>query len=509
MFTSRMRTARHLLVLFVCAAILPAALAQSARTALHKLQIEPEAVGWNDCPFVNTSGLDCFIPDEYGGSWSTDALTASLVGYYGDPNTGIPVGSTYYVRLFAQRQAVCQTVYVQPYLPMPAGTSLNVSAQNPIICYYNGNQTTSGCTQNPSLQVIPNNGSQGYNFGIWNINPQGSNVEIWVPVVSSTTGTKTLFAHMEFADGTNLPSEPSKQYIVVASTPPSLIYPQPSATQITDTDAKTTVDVYNHYTAGTTYFDIGTDTNYTLAGSAPISVSNLGDAFEVYTTWNGTLSPGTTYHWRARFVYGSNQTISGTDQIFTTTGSVGVPGVPTGVGAVAAPGEIYVTWTGVTGATSYDVYRRAAGSPTYFFVGNSTLTTYHDTTAQANNAYLYRVRAKNSAGSALDSASDLATMILFTDDPALTGTPIRIAHLAELRTAVNAVRALAGIGPGTYTGVAASGLTVKAVHILELRSQFEAALGPLNLPASSWADTPAAGTIIGRWHVQQLRDRLK
>ena len=88
-------------MLFVCAAILPAAVAQSARTELHKLQIAPNAVGWNDCPFVNTSGADCLVLDPNGGSYfNYDALTESLVGYYGDPNTGIPVGSTYYVRLF-------------------------------------------------------------------------------------------------------------------------------------------------------------------------------------------------------------------------------------------------------------------------------------------------------------------------------------------------------------------------------------------------------------------------
>jgi len=95
---------------------------------------------------------------------------------------------------------------------------------------------------------------------------------------------------MEFADGTNIPSEPWIQYIVGSNTSvPSLVYPQPSTTDITDTDAKTIVDVYNHYTAGTMYFDIGSDTNYTLGGSAPISVPNTGDAFEVFTTWNGTL----------------------------------------------------------------------------------------------------------------------------------------------------------------------------------------------------------------------------
>mgnify|MGYP006196700629 FL=1 len=191
-----------------------------------------------------------------------------------------------------------------------------------------------------------------------------------------------------------------------------------------------------------------------------------------------------------------------------TTGSVTVPGVPTGVGAAAAPGEIYVTWSGVTGATSYEVYRRGEGSTAYSMIGTSPLTAYHDPTAVANKAYLYRVRAVNAAGPSADSASDLATMIVFADDPVAAGTPIRLTHLAQLRTAVAAVNALAG-GTSIFTDPAVPGLSVKAIHISQLRSQLDAALTSLGIATSSYTDSAGSGTPIRAIHFQELRNRVK
>src|SRR5688572_3430762 len=127
----------------------------------------------------------------------------------------------------------------------------------------------------------------------------------------------------------------------------------------------------------------------------------------------------------------------------------GAPAAPTGVVATATGAtQVTITWNTAVGATSYRVYRRAPGGvfgpDPIATVG--VVTNYVDNTAVANTAYLYKVRSSNGAESG-DSNIDLATTVIFTD-PTLTAgsTAVKAVHFTELRTAVNAVRTLAGLG---------------------------------------------------------------
>ena len=127
----------------------------------------------------------------------------------------------------------------------------------------------------------------------------------------------------------------------------------------------------------------------------------------------------------------------------------------------------------------------------------------------AEPAYLYKVRAINAGGSA-DSAPDLATTVIFTDDPLVAGsTIIKAVHLAELRTAVNAVRALAGLAAATFTDAATPGVIVKAVHINELRTDLDQAMSALGFPTGGYTDTLTAGVVIKAIHFQEIRNRVK
>src|SRR5207245_5919098 len=92
-----------------------------------------------------------------------------------------------------------------------------------------------------------------------------------------------------------------------------------------------------------------------------------------------------------------------------------------------------------------------------------------------NTAYLYRVRASAGPSFGPYSSIDLATTVIFTDDVL---TIIRVAHVTQLRTAVNAVRALAGfVDPYNFTDptLTPGASTIRAVHITELRSALDAA----------------------------------
>ena len=188
-----------------------------------------------------------------------------------------------------------------------------------------------------------------------------------------------------------------------------------------------------------------------------------------------------------------------------------LPAAPTGVSARAiSPTQVSVTWSLVAGATSYQIFRRAAGNSAFVQIGTSATNSFTDTTAVANSAYLYRVRAVNATGSSPDSAADLATTVIFTDDPLIAGTTvIKAVHLAELRTAVNAVRALAGLGAAAVTDAAVPGVVVKAVHITQLRTALDAALTALGLPTGGYTDVLAPGVPIKAIHFQEIRNRVK
>lgn len=122
------------------------------------------------------------------------------------------------------------------------------------------------------------------------------------------------------------------------------------------------------------------------------------------------------------------------------------------------------------------------------------------------------VRAVN-GGESGDSNRDLATTVLFTDDPLVPGsTRIKAVHITQLRTAVNAVRALASLGAGSYTDPTLSvGVTkVKAAHINDLRTALNAARSSLALPAVSYAETiTATVTKVKASHLNELRNGVK
>jgi fibronectin type III domain protein/dual-action HEIGH metallo-peptidase len=210
---------------------------------------------------------------------------------------------------------------------------------------------------------------------------------------------------------------------------------------------------------------------------------------------------------------GLNATLQTWDQhavqaVYPGTGGTGPP-APTGVNARAtSTTSVLVTWNAATGATSYEVYRREPGG-SYVLAGTTTGTSFTNGGLSPSTAYLFKVRSVNAAGSA-DSAPDVATTVMFTDDPLVAqSTVIKAVHLAELRTAANAVRALAGLGAAGFTDAASAGVVVKAVHINELRSALDPALSSLGLPSGAWTDTLAAGVLVKAVHFQEIRERVR
>ena len=188
------------------------------------------------------------------------------------------------------------------------------------------------------------------------------------------------------------------------------------------------------------------------------------------------------------------------------------PSTPANLVATALSASLVsLTWSTSQGATQYEVARMFNGGP-WHTVATVPHPAYGDTAVSASTAYLYRVRAIGPGGVSVYSIPSLATTIVFSDDPIVAAqTLVRRAHLIELRSAVGAVCATAGLTEPTWTdSTIVAGVTpIRAAHILELRSNLTSAFANLGLPAPSFSNPVAAGALIRAADVQELRTMVR
>ena len=197
----------------------------------------------------------------------------------------------------------------------------------------------------------------------------------------------------------------------------------------------------------------------------------------------------------------------------TATSYTVLPSVPAGFGAQALSASLIgVSWNVVGGATVYDVERAAPGG-TFQPLVTVEANFHNDASVSPNTAYLYRVRARNPAGASAFSAGDLAVSVVFSDDPLVSQqTPIRAAHLTQLRTATDAVRSLASLATGSWTDepVVAGVTPVRKIHVEELRSRLSAALTALGLSSPTLTDPVlTTSTPVKAVHFQELRNAME
>ncbi|HUP46529.1 MAG TPA: hypothetical protein VM779_13570, partial [Thermoanaerobaculia bacterium] len=162
-------------------------------------------------------------------------------------------------------------------------------------------------------------------------------------------------------------------------------------------------------------------------------------------------------------------------------------------------------WTAVSGATSYDVYR-ATQVPGYSFVASPTTNSYNDSPVSAGQTYVYIVRAVTNDGTSGFSDPDAATTILFTDPTLNSSVLVKAIHLAEIRQAVNAMRAAAGLVAATFSP-ATAGTIIQRAHIVEARDALDEARTAIGLPGIGYTDPiiTAGATTVKAAHFTGLR----
>ena len=145
---------------------------------------------------------------------------------------------------------------------------------------------------------------------------------------------------------------------------------------------------------------VATATSYniyrsTTAGQQGTSVGTSTSASFVDTT----AVNGTAYFYQVTAVNAGGEGQASTQSTSVTpTAPIVLPAVPGGVAATLAAGQVTVTWTAVTGATSYNVYRSTTQGSQGTLLGSSATTNFVDGTVVGGTTYYYQVAAVNSAG---------------------------------------------------------------------------------------------------------------
>ncbi len=288
--------------------------------------------------------------------------------------------------------------------------------------------------------------------------PSISNTETAVSSSTSSSSSSTLAA-------------PS-QLVVSAITGPSIT--------LTWTDNATTETGY------TVQFCTGAN----CTGFAAVSASPLAASSTTHT--EAGLANGTVYRFRIRAVTASLNSNWLTSGNLTTPG---VPNAPAGVTPTYGQTGVTLTWTAVSGATSYDIEQCLASACVYAAVTGSPLAapavTIDMIDLAASTGYIFRVRANNAVGAgsytttptvttlgamtaavtASAASSIAATTMTFSWSGGATGS---VGYLLEQCTPTcagvcNAAITVAQANPAT-TSYAVTGLTTNTAYCFKVTS---------------------------------------
>lgn len=256
--------------------------------------------------------------------------------------------------------------------------------------------------------------------------------------------------------------------------------------------------------------------NLACSAGRTASVPNVAGNTYAWTMSGGTITAGATTNAITFTPTDSTVTVRVTItnplgcSITSSAAATTLCAIPSNVVATPVSAtSVTTTWSAVSGAVSYDV-ARCTTVAACSIVGSPTGTSFTDTTATANIAYLYKVRSRDSGNNLSPYGTpDLATTVVFTD-PMLTQTvtPIKAVHMNQLRTAVNAVRTLAGLSAFNFTDPTLDpSVTVKRMHLIELRTALGEARSTLALTTLVYTrPTITAGvSLVKAVDIQELR----
>jgi len=248
-----------------------------------------------------------------------------------------------------------------------------------------------------------------------------------------------------------------------------------------------------------------------LTGTGPWSVTWSDNPSQPQTISTSpavkTVAPSVTTNYSITAVDANNcsAVVSGSPVTITVK-----PPAPFNVLATAATTtQVNVTWSFSGSADRFDIYRSGTANA----IGSSagTVFSFSDTGAAPSTAYVYTVKAVKANTASDSSSGDLATTVLFTDDPLVSQvTVVKAVHVTQLQTAVNAVRVAAGLSPQSFPGITPGTTLIYASHIEGLRTALAPARAALGLAPAAYTRSPlTAGMMVFASDVNDTRGGVR
>ena len=309
-------------------------------------------------------------------STGTYVLTATTAGLSYN-NTGLTTNSIYYYKVRVYRIVGSSKVYssfssvvsARPIPAAPASVKVISSSYNSI------NISWSGVTGASGYQVYRANSSTGTYSLILTTSAKNYNI------TGLLTGTTYYYKVRAFRIVGSIKVYSNFSYVVnVKSIPGS-----PASVKAVSSSYNSINISWSGVTGASGYeiyrTESSTGSYVLLATTAAVSYRNTG------------LSTGTTYYYKVR----AYRTV-GTTRVYGNYSSIisakPIPALPLSVKAASSSyNSINVSWSGVSGASGYEVYRAASSAGTYVLISSTAAASYNNTGLMTNSNYYYKIRA--------------------------------------------------------------------------------------------------------------------
>ncbi|MCD8385129.1 MAG: Ig-like domain-containing protein, partial [Clostridiales bacterium] len=186
---------------------------------------------------------------------------------------------------------------------------------------------------------------------------------------SPVSGTTYYYA-IEAVNGEVTSGRGTQRYILYMATPKVSL-------ENTTSGIKVSWNSVAGATSGYQVYRRTADTDYELLKQVSTSTTSYTDT---------TAEAGVRYYYIVRSVRGSARSAYASQYITRLT-------TPTNISVSNTKSGVQVTWSAVTGATSYQVWRKLSGSSSWSKVGTTTDTSYTSTGVTSGKTYVFTVKA--------------------------------------------------------------------------------------------------------------------